>query len=81
MTTQNEIREWLKRGKKNSATHMIVVCDTFDYEDYPVYVYEGDDVNKVLDEYKRAEMSKIMEVYSYSIDLETQINESRAYNL
>jgi hypothetical protein len=27
-TTQDDIREWLKRAPKD-ATHMLVVCDTF----------------------------------------------------
>lgn len=31
-TTQQEISEWFDRGVKEGATHMIVVCDTFDYE-------------------------------------------------
>lgn len=30
-TTIEEIKEWIKRGKKEKATHLIVVCDTFEY--------------------------------------------------
>ena len=40
-TTRNEIRGWLKRGQRQKATHVIVVCDTFDHEDYPVYIEAG----------------------------------------
>lgn len=29
---------WLAQGKRLKATHLIVVCDTYDYEDYPVFV-------------------------------------------
>lgn len=36
--TQEEIRAWLLEGKAQGATHTIIVCDTFDYEDYPVHV-------------------------------------------
>ncbi len=39
-----DIKRWFRNGKKNGATHMIVVCDTFDYEDYPVYVEKGESV-------------------------------------
>lgn len=80
-TTRKDIREWLKRGKEKGATHMIVVCDTFDYDDYPVYVGTCQDVRKVAREYNNySKMSKVMEVYSYNHDLEEQIAEHRAFN-
>ena len=44
MTTKHEIAQWFDRGVSEGATHMIVVCDTFDHEDYPVYVTPSDDV-------------------------------------
>ena len=40
-TTQAILREWLIEGLKEQATHMVVVCDTYDWEDYPVYVRYG----------------------------------------
>ena len=37
--TYEEIKGWLDEGRKRKdITHMIVVCDTWDHEDYPVYV-------------------------------------------
>jgi len=44
-TTQAMIREWFQDGKSQNYTHMIVVCDTFSYEDYPDYVSHGEDVH------------------------------------
>lgn len=35
--TKEFIRNWLQRATKEDS-HMLVVCDTFDYEDYPVFV-------------------------------------------
>lgn len=32
MTTPNEIQEWLNEGLKFKATHVLIVCDTYDYE-------------------------------------------------
>ena len=32
------IESWLKREKAAESDYMLVVCDTFDHEDYPVYV-------------------------------------------
>lgn len=58
---------------------MIIVCDTFDYEDYPVYVPLGADVHKVI-EANTNSMSKVMEVYAMHLPLEEQLKEARAFN-
>ena len=47
MTTTNDIRNWLLEGQQQKATHCIIVCDTFDYEDYPVYVTKRQDVHEI----------------------------------
>lgn len=79
-TTKPEIKEWLEDGKKKGATHMIVVCDTFDHEDYPVYVLPGEDARQKYQDYNGPDMQRVMEVYSYAIDLDRQIAERRAYH-
>lgn len=80
-TTRDEIREWLERGKAQGATHMIVVCDTYDYEDYPVFVMPGEDVKAKHAEYNGQNMQRVMEVYSYARDLEEQLAAPRVHNL
>ena len=35
------IERWIKDAKEKGATHIISVCDTFEWEDYPVHVYPG----------------------------------------
>ena len=80
MTTQDDIREWLKQGKKEKATHLIVVVDTFSYEDYPVFVKKKEDVNEVFNKYDKKGMQRVMEVYSYALDLEAQLAEKRAFH-
>ncbi|MBI2064724.1 MAG: hypothetical protein HYT62_01580 [Candidatus Yanofskybacteria bacterium] len=79
-TTQADIRGWLNEAKKMKATHVIVVCDTFDWEDYPVYVASNEDVRKKYSEYNGPNMQKVMEVYSLKIDIESQLNERRAFH-
>jgi len=79
-TTKEDIRAWLKEGKKQKATHMIVVCDSFDYEDYPVYVKKGQNVHDVAAKYNGKNMQQVMEVYNLSMDLEKQLNEHRSFN-
>lgn len=80
-TTQDDIRNWLLRGKEEGATHVIVVCDTFDYDDYPVMVSPQQNVHEVMKEYSGKDMQRIMEVYNLNLDIEKQLNEGRSYNL
>ena len=65
MTSHETIESWLERGNNEEYTHMIVVCDTFSYEDYPVYVTKAQEVRKIYDTLNGKEMQKVMEVYSY----------------
>lgn len=79
-TTQADIRRWLNEGKSMGATYVIVVCDTFDWEDYPVYVASNEDVRKKYTEYNGPNMQKVMEVYSLKKDIEAQLSEHRAFH-
>lgn len=75
--TKQEIREWLEEGKKKNAAHVIVMCDTYDYEDYPVYVLRNQDPRLCA---RQGEMQAVMEVYNLSLDIETQLNTHRVKN-
>lgn len=79
-TTREDIREWFNRGKEQKATHLIVVCDTFDYEDYPVFVSKSENVHDVFSKYNGPNMQKVMEVYNLSMDMEEQISQERSFN-
>ena len=57
---------------------MIVVCDTWDHEDYPVYVQEGEDPRARAGEYTEKNMQRVMEVYALHLDMESQLAEHRA---
>lgn len=78
--TKEDIRGWFKRGKESGATHMIVVCDTYDHEDYPVYVMQDENVREKAKQYNGQNMQSIMEVYSFKLDLEKQMAEYRAFH-
>lgn len=79
--SKDDIRRWLRNGEQQGATHVIVVCDTFEWEDYPVYVSSGEKVQDVIDKNANAPMQKIMEVYNLSLNIERQLNEFRAYHV
>lgn len=83
MTTKSEIGWLLKEGLKRNekVTHMLIVCDTFSYHDYPVYVTEDQDVREVYNKYHGKEMKRVMEVYDYSRPWADQLKEPRAFHL
>lgn len=67
-----------KAAKKYS--HMIVVCDTFDYSDYPVYVKHGENLAEVQRKYDGNNMQSIMETFTYCSDLKKQLFPSKIKN-
>ena len=79
-TTKAEIAAWLDQGKRDGAKFMLVVVDTFSYDDYPVYVMANTSVTAEVSRYSK-DMQKVMEVYSYAQDLETQLLEHRAWHV
>ncbi len=76
----NYIKNCLYRGDNGEYSHLLIVCDTFDFEDYPVYIKKEEDIHEKIKEYSK-NMQKIMEVYNYAIDLEYQLSERRAYHI
>ena len=64
--TKQDVDRWIATGKKNGATHIVSVCDTWNYEDYPVYVMPDEDVNKIASEYRGKNMQRINEIIDLS---------------
>ena len=79
-TTRDEIRTWLEKAKESNATHVIVACDTFDYEDYPVPVFANESVREAYFKTSDAEMQRVMEVYALHLDFDVQLDEHRSFH-
>ncbi len=79
--TKEDIRLWLERGIKDKATHVIVVVDTFSYDDYPVFVLESENIRDAIKRYDNVNMQRIIEIYNLHKNIEKQLNERRSYNL
>lgn len=77
--SREEISRWFDEAVEKGATHLVVVVDTYDWEDYPVSVLPGESVHDLVR--NPGEMQRVMEVYSMRLDKETQLNEHRAYHL
>lgn len=68
------------KASAEDTTHMLVVVDTFDYEDYPVYI-SNHLIDDAIKKYHHVNMQRIMEIYSYGMDLESQLKQGRVWNI
>lgn len=82
MTTKDEIRSWLEEAKKNGSTHVIVMCDGIDLENFPIFVFPGKTPRIVASNYvtRNGDAYRVMEVYSMRKDIEIQLSEHRAFH-
>lgn len=72
------ISEWFQR--ELNFDYMLVICDTFDYDYFPVYCLKTELQSKI-NHYKNKSMAKIMEIYSYNENFETQLKKDRCFSL
>ncbi len=79
MTTRETIRGWLEEAKAKGFSHLLVVCDEFDYEDYPVQAQTVMEAHDLWKHYDTQSMSKVMEVYNLNKPLEPQLAKHRNF--
>lgn len=77
--TREEIEAWLSTGLEKNSTHVIIVVDTWDYEDYPVYVAPQENVHEKVAGYKNSP-DRVVEVYNLCLSLDKQLNQRRTLN-
>jgi len=67
----------LLEAKEAGATHVMVVCDTFDYEDYPVLIMPGDSLDAKRREFS-GNMQRVMEVIPIQSEQEARLSKVNA---
>lgn len=78
--TLQDINRWLDRlYDVEDHTHMIVVCDQYDWSDFPRYVDRSENVREVEAKYNEG-LHNVMEVYSRNHTREEQLAERRAFH-
>jgi hypothetical protein len=80
-TSQQQIERWFDEGIRKGSTHLITVCDTFDYEDYPVYVQPGEDARAVVEKHRHMKMQRVMEVYDLAKPKQEQFDRRVCWEL
>jgi hypothetical protein len=79
MTTKTDISRWFDQGVRQGAAYMAVICDQFDWDDYPSYFNTDSDVeSKVRDP---GSMQKVMEVYDLRKSKTEQLEAHRVWNM
>jgi len=76
--TREDISNWFDEGVAKGATHMVIICDTYDYDDFPRYVMPGEDPRHVAG--KMGDMQRLMEVYALHLPKEMQMAERRSFH-
>lgn len=89
--TRGDIEQWLTvvqaenrwKGKKDrKVAYVLIVCDTFDYSDYHVCVYDDEDIHERVNYYNDYQkMSQVMEIYDMKKDIGDQMSQGRAWSL
>lgn len=68
MATQKEIATWQQTGREQGATHMLVVRDVLEKQDYPVYVPPGREVAEIAQRYEK-KLTNVVWCYPLSPNL------------
>ena len=57
-----DVEFWIKRAKKDKMRFIVSVCDTFDWDDYPVYCKDEKEMEEKKKKYSGENMQRVNEV-------------------
>ncbi len=57
-----DVERWKEDAKRQGAKYIISVCDTFDWDDYPVFIKTEEELKEKEEYYRNASMQKINEI-------------------
>jgi len=66
--SRQDVDRWIETAKEIGATHIISVCDSFSYDDYPVYVMPNENLSEKRVKYDGVNMQRINEVITINGD-------------
>lgn len=65
--SRKDVDRWIKTAKKEKQKFIISVCDTFDYDDYPVYCSDEKEIKKEIPNHQ-INMQRINEIIRINDD-------------
>ena len=60
--TRQDVDRWIETAKQNDDEYVISVCDTWDYDDYPVYCKNLEELKQKHQKYNGENMQRINEI-------------------
>jgi len=66
--SRSDVDRWIDSAKKQHSKFIISVCDTFDWDDYPVYCKDIDELLKEHENHNGVNMQRINEVIMINED-------------
>ena len=60
--TRQDVDRWIEKAKENKDEYIISVCDTWDYDDYPVYCKDLESLKVSYSRYNGENMQRINEI-------------------
>lgn len=77
--SREDIERWFNEGVETGARYMLVICDTYDHDDYPVFCKDADHAKSRMK--SPGQMQRIMECYDLQADKAAQMKQHRAMAL
>lgn len=66
--TRHDVNRWISTAKEEGAKYILSVCDTFDFDDYPVYCNNLKELKDAIPFYNGPNMQRINEVIEINGD-------------
>ncbi len=66
--TRDDVNRWIDTAKSKGCKFIISVCDTFDWDDFPVYIKDLNELILRVDNYDGVDMKKINEIIRINDD-------------
>ncbi|KKM82799.1 hypothetical protein LCGC14_1315970 [marine sediment metagenome] len=79
--SEKEIKGWIEEAQRQKSSHLLIITDTFDYDNYPVFAHGKKDCMKKIEEYNDINMQKVEEVYNMRRSIKKQFKENRSWNI
>lgn len=74
------LANWFDRGIEQEATHMIIVVDEFDYNDYAMYhTGTAEEIKRKVEIINQQNMQRVMGVYNLAKDKKEQFDQHRCW--
>lgn len=82
LLTKQRIVDTFNKGIEVGATHMLIIWDTWDFEDsynFSQYYYPGESVTDLIKHYDAPGFYRVSAVFAMHLDINEQLNNKRWY--